>query len=266
MRNVEIWRDISDYQGMYQISNQGRVKSLKYGKERIMRLSYDSRNYLLVKLYRNCISNSIYIHKCVYDHFNYHLGNNGIIKHIDGNKCNNNASNLVRLSNSSYDTSVTIDSEVWKNIDRFDGYYQISNRGRIKSLKLNREKILSVYVNAYGYHVSTISHNGGVSKVFMHKEVYKAFNGVLLKGQTIHHIDGCKINNSNDNLIILKRSEHSKEHNNSRRRLSKKEAIQVKMLLKLSVYTINEIANKYGVDHITISRIKNTNTKVSLGI
>ena len=35
--NEEIWRDIEGYDGMYQVSNQGRVKSIKFGKERILR-------------------------------------------------------------------------------------------------------------------------------------------------------------------------------------------------------------------------------------
>lgn len=36
---MEIWKDIEDYEGLYQVSNLGRVKSLHYGKEKILQTS-----------------------------------------------------------------------------------------------------------------------------------------------------------------------------------------------------------------------------------
>ena len=47
----EIWKDIAGWEGLYQVSTCGRVKSLKYGKERILKHSKNSSGYLTVSLY-----------------------------------------------------------------------------------------------------------------------------------------------------------------------------------------------------------------------
>ena len=48
----EVWKDIPNYKGLYQISNYGRVKSLRYGKEKILKSWYSGkdRNYLSIEL------------------------------------------------------------------------------------------------------------------------------------------------------------------------------------------------------------------------
>lgn len=53
---TEIWKDIEGYEGKYQVSNLGRVKSLNYkrsGKEQCLELSPDKDGYLMVCLYKN---------------------------------------------------------------------------------------------------------------------------------------------------------------------------------------------------------------------
>ena len=52
---MEIWKDIEGYEGLYQVSNKGRVKSLNYrrtGKEGILQYSLDSYGYLKVTLHK----------------------------------------------------------------------------------------------------------------------------------------------------------------------------------------------------------------------
>ena len=49
----EIWKDKKDYEGHYQVSNWGRVKSIKFGKERILKLTKDKDGYFFVNLYKN---------------------------------------------------------------------------------------------------------------------------------------------------------------------------------------------------------------------
>ena len=52
---MEIWKDITGYEGLYMVSNKGRVKSLTTGK---IRAFFDNgRGYLSVSLYKNNIGN-----------------------------------------------------------------------------------------------------------------------------------------------------------------------------------------------------------------
>lgn len=49
--------------------------------------------------------------------------------------------------------------------------------------------------------------------IYLHREVYEDFYGEIPKGYVVHHKDGNKINNSPDNLEIIKRGDHSRLHN-----------------------------------------------------
>ena len=60
----EIWKDIEGYEGKYQVSNLGRIKSLERKnsrgnqiREKIFKLIYDKDGYLLVNLYKNSKKN-----------------------------------------------------------------------------------------------------------------------------------------------------------------------------------------------------------------
>ena len=59
----EIWRDIDGYEGLYQISNKGRVKSLKWGKKRILRPRLNGSGYLNVTLYKNTAAQHRLVHR-----------------------------------------------------------------------------------------------------------------------------------------------------------------------------------------------------------
>lgn len=108
MNNQEIWKDIEGYEGLYQVSNLGRVKSLKrrmydinnkkiiqYKREKILK-SYNNRGYKIVKLTKNGKNQFVYVHRLVCSSFNKLSLNNkkAKINHIDENKSNNNINNL----------------------------------------------------------------------------------------------------------------------------------------------------------------------------
>ena len=60
--NEEIWKDIKGYEGKYQVSNLGRVRSLNYrrtGKERILKYLINTRGYLTTVLYKNGIGKNV---------------------------------------------------------------------------------------------------------------------------------------------------------------------------------------------------------------
>lgn len=102
----EIWKDVQGYEGLYQVSNLGRVKSLSrfhnnktvgfISKERILipRENPGRCNYFRVMLYRNKVPHSIMIHRLVADAFIPKIPGKDYVNHIDGDKQNNIVQNL----------------------------------------------------------------------------------------------------------------------------------------------------------------------------
>ena len=90
----EIWHDIEGYEGLYQISNKGHVKSLKWGKERILRPGINMSGYLVVTLCKNGVTLSKRIHRLVAEVFIPNLENKPQVNHKDENKLNNCVNNL----------------------------------------------------------------------------------------------------------------------------------------------------------------------------
>jgi hypothetical protein len=95
MKEEEIWKDIPEYEGLYQISNLGRIKSL-HGKGRIMSLILNGKGYYCVHLCKNGNQTTHYIHTIIAISFLNHksCGYKFVINHIDGNHINNNLHNL----------------------------------------------------------------------------------------------------------------------------------------------------------------------------
>ena len=90
----EIWRDIQGYKGLYQISNKGRVKSLKCGKERILKPGIDGYGYMFVCLYNDNARKYFKIHRLVTQAFVSNPENKPQVNHLDENKKNNCVDNL----------------------------------------------------------------------------------------------------------------------------------------------------------------------------
>ena len=95
---IEVWRDIKGYEGLYQISNWGRVKSLprKYAQktEKILKNCKNGSGYYLVVLNKNGESKNHHIHRLVAEAFIHNPDNLPIINHKNGNKLNNSVENL----------------------------------------------------------------------------------------------------------------------------------------------------------------------------
>ena len=98
---MEEWRDIKGYEGRYQISSEGRVKSLKritrnnqIIKEKIRKPKIDKDGYCCVKLWIDGISKEYFIHRLVAQAFIPNPYNKPCIDHINTNKTDNRAENL----------------------------------------------------------------------------------------------------------------------------------------------------------------------------
>ena len=65
----ERWRDVEGYDGMYQVSDLGRVRSLKFGKVRLLRARKNNSGYLRVSLYKYNKEKHFFVHRLVADAF-----------------------------------------------------------------------------------------------------------------------------------------------------------------------------------------------------
>jgi len=98
----EEWRDIKGYEGLYQVSNVGNVRSLRFinnavNKEqvKIRKKNYSKiHNRYYIDLVKDGVRKHITIHRLVAEAFIPNPNNYPVINHIDGNPCNNNVSNL----------------------------------------------------------------------------------------------------------------------------------------------------------------------------
>lgn len=108
----EIWKDIPNYQGLYQVSNLGNVRSLDRKKlqwnrfeiveviykGKVLKPQITNRGYLKVCLSKNGKSKHFNIHKLVAMSFFENYDSNLTIDHIDCNKMNNNINNLRQIT------------------------------------------------------------------------------------------------------------------------------------------------------------------------
>lgn len=102
---IEIWRDIKDYEGLYKISNLGRIKSLThYVKHfrgglrlvngRILTLILDSNGYYIVKLSKNGIIKKYNVHRLIAETFLPNPNNLPQVDHINRIRIDNRIENL----------------------------------------------------------------------------------------------------------------------------------------------------------------------------
>lgn len=89
----EVWKQISGYEKLYEISNYGRVKSFQNGKLMILK-AIPLNGYFVVNLYKNKIKRQFLVHVLVAKAFIPNPNGKPYVNHLDGNKMNNCLSNL----------------------------------------------------------------------------------------------------------------------------------------------------------------------------
>lgn len=175
--------------------------------------------------------------------------------------------------------------EIWKDIPGFEGYYQVSNLGNIKSLdritpaknrwgqdnpRRYKGKPLKPQCSKVGYYVVKLNMRKFSRSYFIHHLVMKSFipNPDPLRLSNINHKDGNKINNRLENLEWCTPEQNTrhgikmglttvpgKGTNNPRAQLVEKQVHQIRKLYKTGQYTYNQLGDMFGISKHAIADI-----------
>jgi len=108
MSNGEVWKPIPDYEGLYEVSNLGRVRSL-FRYKKILKPSPITNGYLTVELWKGKKRKRIGIHRLVAMFFCENSNNKPFVNHLDETRTNNRADNLewvTHVENCNYGTAI----------------------------------------------------------------------------------------------------------------------------------------------------------------
>lgn len=132
--------------------------------------------------------------------------------------------------------------EMWKDIEGYEGLYQVSNQGRVRIIK---ERKLSIDKN--GYNTVMLVNNGQRKLCKVHRLVAKAFIDNSEFKTQVNHIDGDKSNNKSDNLEWVTPSENTlHSYKMGLAKSSKGRALSVETKMKISK---GNKGKKVGIDN-----------------
>ena len=170
-------------------------------------------------------------------------------------------------------------SEVWKDIPGYEGYYSISNRGRVKShhKRSNGQIKVPSYHQKMPYARIQLSKKGKISTHQVHRLVALTFITNPLNKAEVNHIDSNPLNNDVSNLEWATKHEnmrHAYRYGNKRQdgefnansRLTKEDVVDIRKFHQLGM-TVAEIHNGYRiVSYQCIHRIVNNTLWKGIGI
>lgn len=332
----DIWKDITGYEGVYLVSNTGKVRSLKLGRE--LTATPDSRGLCRVSLRKDGRVDRPYIHQLVMQEFGERKEGSKLIAHKDGNAANNDISNLywvecewskkpelsnddvrkisemcsegyslsdiARITNgdittvycatkgfasipdefervfSSYESNVRFAGDCFRLSKMLQENAYVSSTGiviKICSKAKHKPRVLKTTIDRNGYEVLNYAISGEDRKYHgVHRLVADAFLPRVEGKDYVNHKDGCKTNNSVENLEWCTKSENTRHaFATGLKTPARGEKHGMVKLTELQVAEIREaiqrgetgvsIAKRFGISTTNVSSIKrNTIWKVTV--
>lgn len=185
--------------------------------------------------------------------------------------------------------------EIWKDVEEFKGYYEVSNLGRVRTKAIfiphdgnfnkatggyikKHHVIAKGYVNRYGYLHTKLCKLGDCKHRTIHRLVAIAFLENPENYKQVNHIDGDKQNNRVDNLewvsasqnirhaydTGLMNSDHLKGENHYNSKLTEQNVKEIREYYKNKELSQRGLAKKYGVGVTTIADIINNKTWIGV--
>jgi len=129
-QQLEIWKDIPNYEGFYQASTLGRIKSLNFkrtGKEGVLKDNFDKKGYSGVRIFKDKKGKSFKVHKLIAMTFLGHVpcGYKKIVDHKDNNPSNNNVDNLQIITQR---RNASKDKDLNKKTSKYTGVFWLKDK------------------------------------------------------------------------------------------------------------------------------------------
>lgn len=168
--------------------------------------------------------------------------------------------------------------EIWKDIINYEKLYQISNKGKIKSIigkfstttrnrkSIRKVKNLKLNINSNGYYVVSLTKDKIRKRFKVSRLVAIHFVENVDNKPEVNHKDGNKLNNNDWNLEWSTRSENIKhaydnnlinikEKSKLCRKLTNKQELEIRNKFIPNKYTISMLAREYKVSNSLINKI-----------
>ena len=225
---IEEWVDIEGFESMYQVSNFGRVKSLKRKKEIVLKNKITRSGYAEVNLYKDkyyfCL-----VHRLVASNFIKNPQNKPQVNHVDGNKMNNRVCNLEW---------VTPKENVQHAL--VNGLHKTGSKST--SSKLNDNDIINIQ-NLYLTGEYSHEKLGGMY------EVHPTTIGKMLKGSSWKNRE----NEYKEEISEMAQKKYGGSSRKGKIILTDDQIKEAVSLFKKGI-SKRKIANKFGLSHTTINR------------
>ena len=167
--------------------------------------------------------------------------------------------------------------EIWKDIPGYEGLYQVSNLGRVKSFavmvryptKKTKPRILKLITDKWGYKRVNLYLNRRMKQIGVHQLVAQTFISNPNNYAEINHKDEIVANNRVENLEWCDRV-YNIQYGSRTERMAKTRGKAVAQITKdgelvATYYSIGEAGRRTGLDHRVICRVCNGKAKLYHG-